>query len=294
MSEKIIKTVSVSGGDYSYATWEGEAWPLMLVHGITASHMAWPRFVRAFGHAHRLFAPDLRGRGANAKLPPPYGFQQHIDDVMTVMDANQLEQSIWVGHSLGAYIGLEFAYQHPDRIKALVLVDGGIALPLPADKKPEEVIKGILGPALARLEKTFESRAAYYDFWQNHPAFQDAEAWNEDVKAYVDYDLTGDPPNMRSVVNAAAVEKDSYGPMAPSMVTRIDEVAVPTLLLTAPRGLLNQAKPLLPNEAVRQAAARNSHVTAKEVADTNHYSILTGSGAAPMAESIKAFLARLP
>lgn len=293
MSDKLFKTIPVSGGDYHYAQWQGSEQTLLLVHGITASHMAWPRFVREFGDAHNLLAPDLRGRGKNAELPSPYGFEQHIEDLLRLMDAEGLERVVWVGHSLGAYIGLDFAYQHADRIDALVLVDGGIALPLRADKTPEEVIKAVLGPALARLEKTFPSRQAYQEFWQAHPAFQDADAWNDDVLAYVNYDLTGDPPNMRSVVNPAAIEVDSYGPMAASMVTRIDEVKTPTLMLTAPRGLLNQAQPLLPVTAVNEAEARNDHLTVQQIEDTNHYSILTGSGAGPVANAVKHFLARL-
>ena len=293
MSEKICKTTRIDGEAYHYAVWPGEAKTLLLVHGITASHMAWPRFVREFGHAHNIIAPDLRGRGKNAQLPPPYGFEQHIEDLLRVLDAEHQERVIWVGHSLGAYIGLDFAYHHADRIEALVLLDGGIALPLRDGKTPKEVIKAVLGPALARLEKTFESRQAYQEFWRAHPAFQDPEAWNDDVLAYVNYDLGGQPPEMRSVVNPAAIEVDSYGPMQPSMVKRIDEVSVPTLLLTAPRGLLNQEQPLLPVAAVADAEKRNAHVSVQEISDTNHYSILTGSGARPVAEAVKAFLPRL-
>ena len=293
MSKKEFKSTPVTGGDYHYARWAGDETHLMLIHGITASHMAWPRFVREFGTMHTLTAPDLRGRGKNSKLPEPYGFGQHIEDIVRVMDAENIDKAVWVGHSLGAYIGLDFAHQHLDRIQALILVDGGIALPLPPDKSPKDIIKAILGPALARLEQTFPSRAAYHEFWQAHPAFQDDDAWNDDVLAYVDYDLGGEPPTMTSVVNSAAIEVDSYGPMAPTMVNRIDEVTVPTLLLTAPRGLLNQDHPLLPHAAVASAASRNSHVSAEEIADTNHYSILTGSGAGPVAAAVRNFLSQL-
>lgn len=303
MREKLMKTATVEGGNYHYATWQnheqGQDNPkeyresMLLVHGITASHMAWPRFVRAFPGTHRLIAPDLRGRGQNASLPPPYGFAQHIEDVLKLLDHEGIEKTVWVGHSLGAYIGLDFAYTHADRLHALVLVDGGIALPLRDGKSPKEVIKAILGPALARLEKTFASRQSYHEFWQAHPAFQDKDAWNDDVLAYVDYDLGGQPPNMRSVVNPGAIEVDSYGPMSPTMVTRIDEVELPTLLLTAPRGLLNQPQPLLPIDAVAAAAERNAHVTWQEIADTNHYSIVTGSGASPLALAIAGYLEKL-
>jgi lipase len=299
MREKFMKSIAVNGGSYHYASWHSASLqqtptpnllPLLLVHGITASHMAWPRFVRSLGGARHLLAPDLRGRGKNAVLSEPFGFPQHVEDILKVMDAEGLERAIWVGHSLGAYLGLDFARAHPDRLAALILVDGGIALPLREGKTPKEVIKAILGPALARLELTYPSRESYHEFWRTHPAFQDPDAWNDDMLAYADYDLTGTPPLMRSVVNSKAIEVDSYYPMAPEMVSRIDEVTCPTLLLTAPRGLLNQAKPLLPKEAVSNAVQRNAHVEAAEILNTNHYSILTGSGASSVAKAVRGFL----
>ena len=81
--------------------------------------------------------------------------------------------------------------------------------------------------------------------------------------------------------------------MAPAMVNRIDEVRLPSLLLTAPRGLLNQDKPLLPSDAVAGLAQRNAHLSVKEISNTNHYSILTGCGAADVAVAVKAFLSQL-
>ena len=133
MRKKIMKSTAVVGGQYHYANWPHTSalTPLLLVHGITASHMAWPRFVKAFADERNLIAPDLRGRGKNAALPEPYGFPQHIDDIIKIMDAENIDKAVWVGHSLGAYIGLDFAVAHPDRLESLVLVDGGLALPRP-------------------------------------------------------------------------------------------------------------------------------------------------------------------
>jgi pimeloyl-ACP methyl ester carboxylesterase len=293
MGDKQIDHIPVTGGAYRVARWPGEGRAVLAVHGITASHMAWPRVIRAFQGDHDVYAPDLRGRGDSGALPPPYGFAAHVEDLIALLDFYELPAVVYVGHSLGAYIGLDLAIAAPSRLRGLVLVDGGIALPLRPGSTPEDVIKGILGPALARLDQTYPDREHYQRFWQSHPAFQDEGAWNDDVVAFADYDLAGEAPALRSRVNPEAVRADAYGPLDPSMVRRIAEIELPMLLLTAPRGLLNQAKPLLPPAAVAQAQARNDNLRCAEIEDTNHYSITLGAGAARVAGHIDAFIAGL-
>mgnify|MGYP000321151877 CR=1 FL=1 len=77
------------------------------------------------------------------------------------------------------------------------------------------------------------------------------------------------------------------------MVNRIDEVGVPTLLRTAPRGLMNQPQPLLSPAAVAAKNAANAHLDVVEIADTNHYSITLGAGAARVAAAIETFVESL-
>jgi pimeloyl-ACP methyl ester carboxylesterase len=291
---KVTERIPVAGGDYTVARWAGSGAAVLAIHGITASHLAWPGVVDALAADYAIYAPDLRGRGQSNALPPPYGFASHVADLVTTMDHYGLADAVLVGHSLGAYIALELAQAHPARVRGIVLVDGGIALPLREGATPEQVIKGVLGPALARLDMRFADAEAYREFWRQHPAFQDAGAWNAYVEAYVDYDLAGAPPAMHSRVNAAAVKVDAHGPLSPAMVTLIDSIAVPMLLLTAPRGLLNQPQPLLPASAVADKCARIPNLAHREIADTNHYSIITGSGRTEVAAEIDRFIAALP
>ncbi|HJP34963.1 MAG: alpha/beta hydrolase [Gammaproteobacteria bacterium] len=293
MRDKTVDTVPVAGGDYRVARWRGADSAVLAVHGITASHMGWPRVIRALTGDYDVYAPDLRGRGDSNVLPPPYGFAAHVEDLIALLDFYQLESVVYVGHSLGAYIGLDLAIAAPSRLRGLVLVDGGIALPLRPGSTPEDVIKGVLGPALARLEQVYPDRPSYHRFWESHPAFQDEGAWNEDVVAFADYDLGGAAPRFTSRVNPEAVRADAYGPLSPSMVNRVDEVAHPMLLLTATRGLLNQAEPLLPPAAVAEKGERNENLRVAEIADTNHYSITMGAGAARVAAHIDTFIAGL-
>ena len=193
------------------------------------------------------------------------------------------------GHSMGAYVATMAATTDPKRWSSVVLVDGGIALPLPDGVDPDAMLAGVLGPALARLEMTFADRAAYHDFWRVHPALIEAGAWNEDTEAWLDHDLTGEEPELRSSASLEAVRFDGRELL-------VDQRGAAGLLRAAaadgrccarPRGLLNQVPPLLPDELIDPLRARWPIRLEMLVDNTNHYSIVLapvrrpGGGVAP-------------
>jgi lipase len=152
----------------------------VAVHGITASAMAWPVVGRALPREWTLVAPDLRGRGASAGLPGPFGLDRHADDVCALARARG-DQVVLVGHSMGAYVALLAAAAHPELFTRLVLVDGGLTIPLPADVDPDAVLDATLGPAIERLRRTYTSDDDYLDVFRTHPAL--ADAWGPDLDA---------------------------------------------------------------------------------------------------------------
>lgn len=282
------------GGDYTVARWAAHAAPALLaVHGITSTHMSWTQVIRGLHRRYDIYAPDLRGRGGSRNLPGPFGLRAHAEDLLALLDAHDIGKALYVGHSLGAYIGVVFAGLAPHRLTGLVLLDGGVALPLPEGQTAHTALEQILGPALTRLEMSFPDHASYREFWRRHPAFQDPREWSAELEAAFDYDLVGEPPRLRSSVNPAAVRADGRGPLDPGMARCLDEVRVPTLLLTAPRGVLNQPQPMLSAQGVVAAVGRNPNIRALEIPDTNHYTILLGTGAPAVARHIDRFAGTL-
>lgn len=262
-----------------------DAPPVVAIHGITASHLAWAPLAAAVPEL-RLIAPDLRGRGASSLLGGPYGMAQHADDIARMLDALALDRIPLVGHSMGAFVALVTAHRHPDRVSSLLLVDGGLTLEPPAGHTIATVSQ-LLGPAAARLEMEFADREAYRDFWRGHPAF--ADEWSRELEAYVDYDLVGTEPHLRSRTSAEAMRTDQvelYG--ADSVVASLDELAHPATLLTAPRGLQNETPGLYSPEAIERWREALPSLVIEEVADTNHYTILMSArGASAVAEKVR-------
>lgn len=262
--------------------------PVLAVHGITATHLAW-RPVAERLPEYRFVAPDLRGRGRSADLPGPYGMARHADDLARTLDALDVDRAVVVGHSMGGFVALVFAHRHSDRLSRLLLVDGGVPLPVPADVSTEQLIEAILGPALARLAMTFPDRAAYRAFWQAHPAF--ARSWNADIEAYVDYDLIGSEPNLHSSVRLEAVREDSLDQLeGPAMREAVAAAASgPITLLRAPLGLQGEPPGLYPEPLLTSYAAQLPGLRWHTVAGVNHYTILlTDGGAREVAGAIRA------
>ncbi|MBV9010583.1 MAG: alpha/beta fold hydrolase [Pseudonocardiales bacterium] len=264
--------------------------PLVLgVHGITGSHRFLAGLARNLAAGDITFlAPDLRGRGASARLTGPYGLDAHVADLMAVLDYWGAERAILAGHSMGAYVVARLAAAHPGRCAGVVLVDGGLSLPVPPGIDPDTVLEAVLGPALARLRMQFVSPEDYRDFWRCHPAF--AGRWNPDVEDYVDYDLHGPPGALRSKVVEAAVRADERdvldGAAAWAAIAAIRE---PLVLVRAPRGLADDPNPLLPEAVVAQAKRTVPGIRDVLVDDTNHYLIVLGDreAAAVAAEIVR-------
>ncbi|UAJ79038.1 alpha/beta hydrolase [Leifsonia sp. ZF2019] len=269
----------VPGGELAGGVWNPDApaaggssgSTLVAIHGITASHRAWELVAAALPDT-RLIAPDLRGRGRSSGLPGPYRLVDHADDVVRAMDALGVDRAPVVGHSMGAFVAVRVAERHPDRVERLVLVDGGLPIPPPPGVAPEDLPSVVLGPALQRLGMRFASPEEYRAFWHAHPAI--GPWWNDAIERYVDYDLVGEAPALRSsaaeaAVSVNALELDGSAGYAEALAG----LTLPLAFLRAPRGLLD-ADPLYDPSVVADWARRLPAMRVHETDDLNHYTIV--------------------
>ena len=255
----------------------------VAAHGITSNAFAWLAVARALGGRVALLAPDLRGRGRSSGLPGRYGIEAHVRDVLAVLDALGADRAVQAGHSLGAYIVAAGAAAFPDRVGAVVLVDGG--LPIPGSENID--LDEFLGPALGRLTLRFADREEYRQWWRAHPAFRGGDFTEADLDAYADHDLVGAGSELRSSVVEAAVRADAAGLVETADAAyRLD---VPAWLLCAPRGLVDDSNPMQPILIAEEWAGADRRRSAVLVPDANHYTLVFGArGAAAVADAIAA------
>lgn len=278
----------VEGGLLHGGQWRADAagLPVLAVHGISATHRNWDLVADGLPD-RRVIAPDLRGRGRSNGLPGPYGLRRHADDLAATLDALGVDRVYVLGHSMGAFVSVRFAEQHPDRVAGLALVDGGLPVPNPEGVPDDELPALLLGPALERLSMTFPDRAAYVAFWRRHPAL--GPYWNPSIEAYVEYDLDGAEPNLRSSAVAAAVAENAVQlDGADGYVAALEALPGPVDFYRAPRGLQDEA-PLYPDALVAEWAERMPQLVVHDIADVNHYTIvMTGPGAGSVIPVIRA------
>lgn len=267
--------VPVDGGELRVLQWGTGRRVAVAVHGITASAMSWQAVARQMPPGWTLAAPDLRGRGHSAHLPGPYGLERHAADVAAVVRhfGGSGARPVLAGHSMGAYVALLAHDAHPNLSRRMVLVDGGLPLPVPDGVDPEVALEASLGPAIARLRQTYPSTEAYVEFWRAHPAL--ADHWTADVEAYARYDLTGAPGAMRSRVAEEAIGVDSRDVLIGKPIAEaLGRLTQPTPLLTAPAGFFGEPPGLLSPELVSSWAERVPQLRPQLVPDVNHYTIV--------------------
>jgi pimeloyl-ACP methyl ester carboxylesterase len=98
--------------------------PLVFVHGFACDHTDWQFQLEELKKTHEVVACDLRGHGATPGRPHECTIEHYGGDVLALINNLELPAAILVGHSMGCRVVLEAARIAPERIAALVLIDG--------------------------------------------------------------------------------------------------------------------------------------------------------------------------
>ena len=238
--------------------------PLTLcVHGLSANSRSFDFLGPALAADGRsVVALDLRGRGwSDVTGLGTYGWRNHARDVLEAATALGAERFAYVGHSMGAFIGLEVARQAPARVERVALVDA-IGLPEPASLLP------ILA-AVQRLGSVHADADAYVAAVQRLGIIT---PWGPVWEAHYRYDLVPAPGGVRPRTDRAAVLEDmTYG------ATQVPRAFWPDL--TMPSLLVRAGVPLGAGFIV-SAGDRDDYLRRVPRAqaldvDANHYAVMT-------------------
>ncbi len=99
---------------------KGNGKPLLLIHGVGGNHKQMDVIANPLSEIYRTISLDLRGHGASSK-PSEYTLQDHIQDVLAVMDYYHIENTYLLGASMGSYVAQGVAIASPERIKKMIL-----------------------------------------------------------------------------------------------------------------------------------------------------------------------------
>ncbi len=92
---------------------------ILLVHGSVVTRVIWRPQIQALSDRFRVIAPDLPGHGALAATP--FTFDRAVETLVRIIETEAHGRALVVGLSLGGYVAIELARQHPGRVAGLVL-----------------------------------------------------------------------------------------------------------------------------------------------------------------------------
>jgi hypothetical protein len=180
-------------------------------------------------------------------------------------------------------------------VHGLVLVDGGLPFAVPPAADTDDMLAVFLGSSLDRLDRSFPELPAVRAFWSEHPA---VGPWVGDpaVADFLMRDLTGSEPDLHSAVVHEAVRVDGADMLRNEAVLEATtDLPVPATLLWATRGMAGEVPGLYDEVRLAGMGLQDAHVTAVEVPDTDHWSILwTELGVAAVTAAVRAAAARTP
>ena len=236
-----VIAVPVPGGELAVEHVIARTEPVLAIHGISSQRKLW-NWLRAQRPGLSLIAPDLRGRGDSVGVTGPSSVSRHAADLVAVLDHLGLAAVPVCGMSMGGFVAVELATAYPDRVKSLVLVDGGFPMATPPGLTPEAV-PGLFRDRLARLGRAWPTVADYAQFFvaSTAPLLDPADPLLLD---YLAHDLDGH----RVRLSAGALGEDATDIFFGS--SRWEQIPQPVRFLTAEWSTGRDTPPAYPPEAI--------------------------------------------
>ena len=126
-----VKWAQVNGLEMRYLDWGGDGEPLLALHGLASSAHWYDIVARLLRHRYRIIAPDQRGHGQTTQASSGYDWHTLSDDLAALLDHVSAEVPSFrepvaaMGHSWGGHVVGNFADRHADRVRRIVMIDGG-------------------------------------------------------------------------------------------------------------------------------------------------------------------------
>lgn len=109
------------------AFWEGGSGPtLVFLHGAGDQAGTWSRVLSQLITGHRVLLPDLVGHGDSEPAQGTLTIGMELAGLEALLTARSPQQQVvLIGNSLGAWVAMLYAFQHPERVALVVAVNGG-------------------------------------------------------------------------------------------------------------------------------------------------------------------------
>jgi pimeloyl-ACP methyl ester carboxylesterase len=217
---------------------------VVLVHGLGGFIENWEYNINALAQRHRVYAMDLVGFGRSDKVPLTRDLHILVKFVNDFLETQDIARASLVGNSLGGGLAIAFAYDYPEKVEKLVLVNNagmgrGVILDFKLCSLP------FLGEFLTRPSTEGTAR-----LWKKI-VYDAALVTPELVK--LSYELISQPGAQGALLSALRAGINlcgQRGKLIKEIISRLGEITAPTLVVWG------QQDRLLPVAHAHVAAAK--------------------------------------
>ena len=209
--------VEVAGREFHYER-AGSGEPLLLIQGMSGTHVAWGRpFREVLEESFDVVAFDNRGIGLSGPVEGPFTIVEMAEDTAGLLEELGLESAHVVGISMGGMIAQELALAEPGRLRSLTLgctYCGGPGSQLMPQENVEKLAAGMMsGDRDKAIRASYEVNLS--------PAFR------ADEDAYAAFHEMAISVPARK----ATIELQVQAIFGHDTSSRLSEIATPTLIV---------------------------------------------------------------
>lgn len=195
---------------------------LLLVPGLGSSPAVWDGVKDSLARDYRLHLVHVAGFAGRAPEGDPATLVNRTKaEIIRHLDCQKVERAAWAGHSMGGFLGLMMAADHPDRIAQVVVVDSLPFFPLVFD--PAATVDAVRAQADGMRAQIAAQDDAGFAAGQRmgvrslvrNPAF---------YEQVVDWSITSDRATFAGAIHAL---------MTTDMRPRLGEIAAPVSVIAA-------------------------------------------------------------
>ena len=125
-----MSTTSRNGSVYELSG-PDDATVVVLIHGLGLNRHVWDKISSRLAQRYRVLNYDLYGHGESSPPPVKPSLTMFSEQLLELLDELAIDRCSIIGFSLGGMINRRFAMDHPDRLRALAILNS------PHEREPE-------------------------------------------------------------------------------------------------------------------------------------------------------------
>jgi pimeloyl-ACP methyl ester carboxylesterase len=148
---------------------------MIMAHGVTDYGLSWASLAAKFQADYDVIMYDARGHGFSEKPEGPYSLEAHVEDLIGLIKALEIEKPILIGHSMGSGTVALAGATYPDLPRAIIMEDPALAemleylteVNIPEWKRYIEADKAMGKQKLMKLARS-KRHSGWSDFEYDH------------------------------------------------------------------------------------------------------------------------------